>query len=472
MSLPKLFSTLLLSLFTLSVNSLNAADILKGKFLFLNGDSITADVIEWKNDSVRIKHPYLLNECEIKKENLLEIKLLNQSTAKEDEADQKLKHTTKLLIKPRYKASNDNDTIRGELIQNDGKHITLKTSYAGQLNIQRSKILSIDINAHSNLLYSGPNSLEEWHNNLHYSSWTYKKGALYSNDKMGSISKDLKMPDRVAISFDQHWRNAAHIKVKLFSDDHKSSRPNNYYEFSIRHGSIYVKKYIDGRQLQMNAKQQNFQALVDLRRAMAVDKSAHYDLYIDKEKGIFHLFVNGSLINTYTDPTPTPKKFGTSLHLVSGTNSPMKILNLKMSEWSGNMPTNNDKEAFSKLKGEGQRILLKNGDAIIGKTGLIKDGLMSIETIFGPMKVRVNGMRTLDLSDTPEDGPKMYKGDIKLHYNEGGWIILKPITINGTKLKAYHQAFGEAEFNLNAFKKIDLHVYSQTHNRARVDDTW
>ncbi len=464
------FIKFILPVFLISGSILNAQKLLTGKILFLNGDSLTADIVEWKEDNIRIKHPFLLNECVLDKANILEIKLLDNGS-KELERD-KVQDTTTIQIKPRYKSSNDNDTIRGNLVQNNAEAITLETNFAGELKIQRSKILNIDIDATTNLLYHGPNSLDEWHNTLHNSSWSFTNSSLYSSEDMGNISMDMKLPDQLLFSFDQHWRTSAYINIKLFSDDHKMSRPNNYYEFSVRHGSIYVRKFIDGRFMAMNALNKNFQNMQDLRRAMSVDKSAHYDLYLDKEKGIFHIFINGKLMNSYQDPDPKPDKFGTSVHLVSGDNSPMKINNIRVSRWSGNMPSNDDDKAFDKLKGEGQRILLKNGDAIIGKTGKINDGLMVIETEFGPLKLRVTGMRSIDLSDTPDDGPKMYKGDIKLYYKDGGWIIVKPVAMLGSKLKAFHQAFGEKEFDMNAFKRIDLHVYSEQHNRARKADSW
>ena len=205
---------------------------------------------------------------------------------------------------------------------------------------------------------------------------------------------------------------------------------------------------------------------------MSRDKSARYNIYVDKVKGSIHVFINGNLINTFLDPNPSPDKFGTGVHFISGENKPTKISKISLSKWSGNMPSNKDRDAFAKLKGSGQRILLRNGDAIIGKTGSIDKGLMNIETEFGPMKLRVAGMRTIDLSDTPEDGPKMYKEDIKLYLKEGGWIIVKPISLSGSKLTAFHQAFGENIFDLNAFKTIDLHVYSDKHNNARKTDDW
>lgn len=457
-----------------SLSLANAQDLLKGKLLFLNGDTITADILEWKSDSIRVKHPYLLEEYTFDNSNILEIQLIDngKKTTPQEPTGEEPQDTTTVLIKPRYKASNANDTIRGNLVQNDAEAITLDTAFAGQLKIERSKILNIDIDATTDLLYNGPNNIDEWLNTLHNESWSYSNNALYSSENMGNISMDMKLPDQLLFSFDQEWRTSAYINVKLFSDDHTISRPNNYYEFSLRHGSITMRKFVDGRFMAINAQNQNFQNIVELRKAMSIDKSAHYDLYLDKNQGIFNIFVNGKLMNTYKDPDPKPAKFGTSLHLVSGDNSPVKLKNIKVSRWNGNMPSNDDKAAFEKLKGTGQRILLKNGDAIIGKSGTINDGIMAIETEFGPLKLRVNGMRSIDLSDTPEDGPKMFKGDIKLYFKDSGWIIVKPIAMSGTKLKAYHQAFGEKQFDMNAFKRIDLHLYNEKHNRARKVDTW
>ena len=198
----------------------------------------------------------------------------------------------------------------------------------------------------------------------------------------------------------------------------------------------------------------------------------HYQFYIDKKKGIFNIFVNGKQISTFQDPAPNSDELGTSVHLISGNNAPIKLKNIKMSRWNGITPNSLDKKIFEKLNGTGQKILLQNGDAVIGKTGVIDDGFMGIETEFGPMKLLLNSIHSIDLSDTAEDPPLMSKGDIKIYYNTGGSIIVKPISIIGSKLKAFHQAFGEKEFDMSAFNRIELHVYSKEHNRSRKTDSW
>lgn len=463
----------IISLLFISNLSLSAADSLKGQLLFLNGDTLSADILEIKPESIKIKHPYFEEESVVNTANILEVRLDNKGGIKKaEDQDDEAKDLTTIRIKPRYKASNQMDTIKGSLSQNGVDFISIDTDYAGLLKIQKSKILTVDIDTHSSLHYSGPKSLEEWKNNLHNESWSFKNSALYSTENSGNIAQEINMPDSLAFSFDLEWKNTAYLAVKFFSDDHKMSRPDNYYEFALRNGYIYITKFTDGSSRRINEDQRLKQNNNALRRALTDEKSAHFDIYLDKHKGVIHIFMNGTFQKSYIDPEPTPKKLGKALHLVSGDSSPIKLTNIRMSQWSGNMPSKNDANAFEELKGEGQRILLKNGDAIIGKTGKIQGGLMAIETEYGPLKLKIKGMRTIDLSEAPEDAPKMFKGDIKLHYNDGGWIIVKPLSIVGSKLKAYHQAFGESEFNLKAFKRIDLHIYNPLYNKARKSDSW
>lgn len=456
---------------TLANLSLHAQDELSmgARFNFLSGDSLTADIKAWDLESIKIKHPYFTGENTIDQKNILEVQLDND--VKDAPKIQGDKNITTIQIKPRYQTTTEHSTIKGNLIQNDENHILLDTAYAGKLKIKRSMIKSIKIDSASNFVYSGPNNIEEWHNTKHNESWTYKDGALYSGLNEGNIGHDTKFLDQVVLSFDHGWQEKAYLILKIFSDDHTIRNPDNYYEIRSSNGRFYITKYVNGRRTgTLNA------ITTDdanrLRDIYANNKNVHYDFYLNKNKGKIHIFVNGYLMYSFTDLKPTPEKMGGGLHLVSAKNFINKVSKIEVAKWSGNLPLKQDVETFADLKGSGQRIFLKNGDAIIGKTGPIKDGKMNIETEFGPIKILVNGMRSIDLSDTSDDAPIRRKGDIKLYYHDGTYIIVNPVSIAGNKLVAKHQAFGEAEFNLKSFKQIDLHVADKKYDYLRNNSNW
>jgi hypothetical protein len=149
------------------------------------------------------------------------------------------------------------------------------------------------------------------------------------------------------------------------------------------------------------------------------------------------------------------------------------VKNLSLSKWSGHIPSEVDADTFSKVKGDGERILLKNGDILLGRIGKVRDGLMQIETLYTPLNIPIIRMRSVDLTGSKlKEEPIMYENDIKCWFKDKGWIILKPISIEGNTLTAYHQALGENKYDINVFKRIDLHIYNKEANASRRSDSW
>ncbi len=444
------------------------------KLSFLNGDTFSGQIMKWSSDEIQIKSEFLVDPATFPTSSLLDVKLESEEIPmiQKDDTDAKDKSITTIKINNRFNMSDQHDVLKGEFKQIDKDTISINTSYAGELLINRNMINKMWIETETGYIYRGPNSLKEWHSTKPSQNWKFRAGALIA-ESTASISKDVKLPKKAILSLDHEWKNNAYFTVKLYSSDYEMSRPKFCYEFVSRYGRFYVQKVFENRTTRLPANQQLGRAAFNnIRRGSNNKKSAHYDIYMNLEKGLFHIYANGKLKGTFTDQDAKPEKFGTGIHFYNHNNSKSKISKIKITGWNGNKPSDTDDSTLKALKGDGQKVLLRNGDAVLGQIGTIEDGFIEVVTEFGPLKIPVTGMRTIDLSSSEKHQPKRYKEDIKAWFNDQEWIILKPIEFNGSKLKAFHQAFGEKKFDLRAFKRIDLHINNEKINELRKVVEW
>jgi|GEM_PF-1801973 len=453
---------------------------LAGTIFFFNGDSVSGQLSDWDKDQIAITSPDFIDPVTFSTAKILTITLKdNRNTTVE--VDTNVNETT-LVINNRDNQQGLHGVVKGSFSNIDDKHVTLKTNYAGEIRVLKKFITRMEIDSKKGYLYLGPKSLDEWHNNSIKQTWEYTNNSLLGGSKAGNIAQDLDIPEEASISFDLSWKEDEYIGLYLFSSDHEQSKPDNYYQLNLQRGKCTIIKYTNGRQSYhvKSAKQPNrgnrgnrFPIQPPNNISIIKELYAHYDIYMSKTKGKFYIYRNGVKLDTFTDSTPQPEKFGTALHIVSSSKTPVRVKNLSLSRWSGYIPSEVDAETFAKVKGEGERILLKNGDILLGRIDKVRDGLMQIESLYTQLNLPITRMRSVDLtSSKAKEEPIMYENDIKCWFKDKGWIILKPISIEGHILTAYHQALGENKYDLNVFKRVDLQIYDKNANATRKSDSW
>ena len=445
-----------------------------GTVYFINGDSISGEITNWDLKLISISSPDLIEPLTFKTSYISNIILDDQLSTEEANEFSDL---TSLIIQHRGNQKGLHGVIKGGFSNIDDSHVTLNTSYAGKVKVLKKFVTKMEIDSKKGYLYLGPQSLNEWHSNNTRPQWQYTNQSLISGNATGNIAKDINIPETAVVSFDLSWKKDEELILYLYSSDHEQSRPDDYYKLELKaNNRVTMNKYMSGKRHSdiTSKREKERRAHIGIQRNIIKDAlNAHYDIYVSKAQGVFHIFRNGDLVDTITDTNPKPNNFGSAIHLISSNNSPVRIKNLSLAKWSGNLPSDIDHETFAELKGEGQRILLKNGDIFLGKVGSVKNGMIKIETLHTPINLPVVRMRSIDLTtDNKKDEPLMYEADIKCWFKNEDWIILKPISVNGNKLTAYHQALGENEFDINAFKRIDFNIYSHNTTQAPSPDDW
>lgn len=437
----------------------------QAKLAFASGNTFSGSFQGGSESGLIVKNPSVANPVTLKTENLLKVTL--------NHPDSKLKpissnHEATIFIKGRYGQEQASDQIKGELKQITDDTITLGTQFAGDLIIQRKFITNLEIDSEKSNLYSGPTSLDEWILPDSDEAWSFRDNALIGSRKSGHAAKDVNLADLSHISLDIDWKSSLNFRMFLFSDDPKSSRPKNYFELVMRSNYVYMRKYAkDG------GGSNSLDGSISIRQLAGVD-TALIEIFADKNKGLFHLYIDGDKITTFNDRVPGAEGFGPAIHFINEERTPSRIRNIRIARWSGMLPTKQDVNDFEKLKGPGQRIMLKNGDAILGKLGDIKNDILNIETKYTPVRVPVAGMRTIQMKMAFDKvhSPIMKQGDIKAYFREGGWIILKLESISADSITGFHQAFGSKKFDLNAFRSIEFNIYNDKLNADRTSTIW
>ena len=107
-----------------------------------------------------------------------------------------------------------------------------------------------------------------------------------------------------------------------------------------------------------------------------------------------------------------------------------------------------------------------------GDVGLIKDGVLAVETPFCKMNIPVDRMRTIDLSEGDYEEPIRKKGDVRGWLREGGRITFRLDAFSKDTLTGYSQTFGNVEFKLSAFSRLEFNIYNEELESLRGNGNW
>jgi hypothetical protein len=264
------------------------------------------------------------------------------------------------------------------------------------------------------------------------------------------------------------WRNALRFRVLFFSDDGSTSTPENCFDLVCQQRFVYLRKrWMDKRTGGTKIIGQfNLTELIE-------NEKVRMDFYIDREVGTIAIYVNGKQANVWSDQDPGLGKFGDWLHFVSEDLYPVQVSRINVSPWVGDLPKNSESDGDEEdLEEEGQVIRLQNGDLVVGQVGQIVDGVLAIKTKHCDMKIPVDRMRSINLALSDREEPKRMKGDVRAWLREGGRLTFRLEAFENDTFKGFSQTFGEAEFSLSAFSRIEFNIYNEDYDALRSETKW
>lgn len=429
---------------------------------FFDGSDVTGKIVEWKDQQISVVNGQFTEDLQLKTDGLDSIQL--PRLGKIPEAAAKATHSATVTLKPRFNQT-EGDTLRGALGQINDEAITLHTTYAGTLKIKRSLIANLDINSTTSI-YTPPHTPSEWQQHGDKLSWIFSNNDLIGGKGNGTIARDFNLPDTCHLGFDIDWKANMDLNISLFSNDVKNQYPNQCYTLTIRNNYAYMRKTsTDGNNNAMDGAK-------PIHEFIKNGNTAKMDIYMDRAKGHFYLYIDGVEASQFNDPQPDKKKMGGAIHLTANQSSKIRLRNFSVFPWNASLPNANQSAAKTDPSKKGQQIVLQNGDTVVGTIDKIEEEILTIQSEFGKIAIPVLAMRTVLLKDTKPDAPKMAKNDIKAHFRSGGWVILGLESIKDGKLTGFHQGFGTQSFDLSAFSYIDFNLNSEQQSSSRTEQDW
>ena len=317
-------------------------------------------------------------------------------------------------------------------------------------------------------LFNGPSGLDGWTSGDGDVSknWEFKQRSFISKGN-GSIARKIEMPEKVKLSFNIAWKGTPYFKKAFLSSSSRDSYSNRGYALQVQQSYISLNRTGADHQ-RSDLYSQNFRSLLE-------QENATFELYLDRRpEGMNAIFVDGKKLTTW-EATDDLKGLGEWLMFSSNRNQ-VKLSRITVSQWDGQLPLEASGEEQVEVedifKGlSGQRINLANGDAIIGEVTKVENENAKLKTDFGEMSVPIARLRSFGL-ESKEDKPRMYGKDIRAWFNEGGSVTLRLDSITPEKLRGYSQVFGEAEFDLRAFSRIEFNIWSPERESFEESEEW
>lgn len=374
------------------------------------------------------------------------------------------------------------DTLRGELVGVTDKEISLRTWYGGEMKLRRSMVDTLDIQNRPELIYAGPTGLEGWTQSSP-DSWLYEDNQLRPK-KSSLIARELELPQKIHFAFDMAWRSQPRFRFIFCSDDILSSNPDNCYVlmtnghyFELRKSTSRNSPAALGPSIQIP----EFRSREKIR----------VELLVDRKSGLIRLMVNGRIAADWNDPEPQVGAMGGGIHFEGNDNS-LRFSRIEVNSWDGTVEgkaeipddgfldeMDEDAPKAEEPEADPTRIRLRNNDHIEGEMKGIEGGKVQLKTEFGDMELPVSRLRSFPLRGKKErddytlglyEKPKRYTGDVRAWFTDGSRVTFRLESAENGRLKGYAQAFGQVDFDLKAFTRIEFNLYDPELEELRSAD--
>ena len=375
------------------------------------------------------------------------------------------------------------DVIRGQLAAVSDEAVELDTWFAGRMKFNRLNIAGIDISERPDFIYRGPTGLDGWKQSGDKPAWTFQN-SKFRSVAAGSIARNVDLPDECSIAFDAAWRESFGLKLVFFSDDLASEHPASGYELTIQSRSVYLR----------NCKTQKFLGHTASGVTLQENEKAHIEVRASLKSGKVCLFLNGQIIDVWTDPDVPRDKMGRGIHFITQSDLPLQISGIAVSAWDGEvdqlpnpqamggaqqrpgmwggLETEDEPEPVPEKKTSSRRMELRNGDSIDGEVVSILDGVITLKTPFRDVKLPVGALRSIVLKPVDLETSKRENGDVRAWFSDGSWIVFRLEGVGEGTLTGYNQSFGTAVFKIAAFNRIEFNIYDPKFEEIRTAGGW
>jgi len=357
------------------------------------------------------------------------------------------------------------DVVRGQLAGLGKDAVELDTWFAGRLVFKRSMVENLEIRELPKVFYQGPNGMEDWTASGD-DPWIYQGNAFVSK-RASNIGRDCKLPETCCISFELEWRSVLRLKLLLFTQNEGESG----YEIGFQRRTVRFSK----------AGEHEWIGHTSGAAELQKNEKAQIEIRSNLKTGQFAFFVDGRMIDVWTDANVNRSDLGGGLHFVSEDRSPLRISAIRVTAWDGAL----DQQPPPKINGNSwlpdddadessdgadvpkeERIQLRNGDRLNGEIVSIKEGIVTLKTSYGEVKLPVSRLRSMPLGTVDLEKPLRRKEDVRAWFYDGSSIVFRLDEAARGYLSGSSQNFGNARFKMEAFTRLEFNIYGKGHPKA------
>ncbi len=294
----------------------------------------------------------------------------------------------------------------------------------------------------------------------------------------------MKLPDECSIAFDAAWRNSFGLELAFFSDDLATERPATGYIMTFRQRFISLRS---SRSPQKN--------LGNAPNALSLQENekAHIEIRASLKSGKICVFVDGHIIDVWTDPDVAQNKIGRGIHFITQNTSPVQISRIEVGSWDGEVDVMPDPQVpngmrLAGMPGEQEmddetqppaeekpqagRMELRNGDNIAGEVVSIVEGVITVKTPFREVRLPVESLRSVALKPVDLERCKRENGDVRGWFPDGSSVVFRLESVNDGVLTGYSQNFATTGFKISAFSRIEFNIYDPEFKDIRMANGW
>lgn len=365
------------------------------------------------------------------------------------------------------------DVARGKLATVDDQSVVLETAFGGRMKFNRAMIAGARIEATNELVYRGPTGMDGWRQSGEKEAWSYGRSAFRSSG-IGGIGRDDLLPDSCAVSFLLEWKgDSCGVKVFVFSRDAGNEAAAEGYELTIQRGNFRLKK----------CSTQNFLGVGNSSILTTANK-ARFELLASRKTGLVCLFINERLSAKWQDPDFKKDDFGSGLQFFSVSDQAQKLSDIRVAKWDGVeegvpelrggmvSPMKADAPAADKSVATKDGMQLANGDFVPGELASIDDGIVTLVSPLGEVKLPVDRLRTLALKSLNSERAIRRGGDIRVFIKGGTRLVMRLDAVDQGRLIGSSQNFGQACIGIDAIERIEFNIYDQALELMRTGAEW
>lgn len=340
----------------------------------------------------------------------------------------------------------NDDVLGGKLVSMNEKALILDTQYGGKITIDSHMVRGIFPGENNpSLLYSGPNDMDEW-----VLPENRRDGKISINNSTLSMSgycaigRDMKLTAMSKIEFSFEIAGNCQMQLLFYGDEAVSS-PQNCYALYLSSGYIYLQSYgKHGRSGNLgNVKCRDLQS-----------GKGQITLLLDKKNKTITLLLNDAMIKQWVDTQESGD--GTFVSFVNQSQGTMKIRDIEISRWNGKVPGSKNRQE----DGKKDIIVFVNADQVTGILESITNNEAVFKTEYAELKIPLKRIKQIRTGTEKQHKARRNAGDVRFQFANGDKLTLDLAKIVDGRITGKSENFGAVEFSLNAFKTIELNIYS------------